>query len=140
MDKVWRDAAAAVADVPDGATIMVGGFSAPGGWFSSPGASSPPGAFNSGPGSAGLSPGGRLLDRVERIADNLAPRPLSTVYNPQAFADLQARVDQLEIRLRALESKAGITPTGSGAPAGSPTAPGFGSPAAPSTTPGFGSP
>jgi 3-oxoacid CoA-transferase len=30
MDKVWRDAVAAVADVPDGATIMVGGFSAPG--------------------------------------------------------------------------------------------------------------
>ena len=30
MDKLWRDAAAAVADVPDGATIMVGGFSAPG--------------------------------------------------------------------------------------------------------------
>src|SRR5579875_1475083 len=30
MDKVWRDAAAALADVPHGATIMVGGFSAPG--------------------------------------------------------------------------------------------------------------
>src|SRR5581483_108855 len=30
MDKVLRDASAAVADVPNGATIMVGGFSAPG--------------------------------------------------------------------------------------------------------------
>ena len=30
MDKRWENAAAAVADVPDGATIMVGGFSLPG--------------------------------------------------------------------------------------------------------------
>ncbi|HLH22045.1 MAG TPA: 3-oxoacid CoA-transferase subunit B [Chloroflexota bacterium] len=30
MDKRWANAAAAVADVPDGATIMVGGFSFPG--------------------------------------------------------------------------------------------------------------
>ncbi len=30
MDKRWESAAAAVADVPDGATIMVGGFSFPG--------------------------------------------------------------------------------------------------------------
>ncbi|MBW8884288.1 MAG: PDZ domain-containing protein [Planctomycetia bacterium] len=113
-----------------------GGFSPSGGGFSAPTA---PGTAPGATDAQRLSPGSRLLDRVERIADNLAPRPLSTVYNPQAFADLQTRVDQLEARLRALESKGGMTPTGSGAPAGSPT-PGFGSPAVPSTTPGFGSP
>src|SRR5207247_18411 len=85
--------------------------------------------------------GGRpLLDRIERIADNLAPQPLSTVYNPQAFAALQARVDQLENRLRALESRTGGSPATPPASGGSQTAPGFGAPTAPSTTPGFGPP
>jgi len=133
-------AAASSATTPGISSPRTGGYSAPGGGFTAP---TPPG---SAPGTTdtqrfgqGISPGTRLLDRVERIADNLAPRPLSTVYNPQAFADLQMRVDQLEARLRALESKAGITPTGS-APAGSPAAPGFNSPAVPSTTPGFGLP
>lgn len=107
-----------------------GGLAAPGGGFSSP--ASQPGSV------PGLSPGTRLMDRVERIADNLAPRALSTVYNPQAFADLQMRVDQLEARLRALESKVGITPTGSAPSGGSTTAPGFNPPTNPSTTPGFG--
>jgi hypothetical protein len=112
-----------------------GGFSGPGGGFGSPPApGSTPGATDA----PRLSPGTRLMDRVERIADNLAPRPLSTVYNPQAFADLQMRVDQLEARLRALESKAGITPTGSAPSGGSTTAPGFNAPTGPSTTPGFG--
>jgi len=129
---------AGTAPTPGGAFAprSSGGFSPPGGGFSAPTA---PGTAPGATDAQRLSPGSRLLDRVERIADNLAPRPLSTVYNPQAFADLQTRVDQLEARLRALESKGGMTPTGSGASAGSPT-PGFGSPAVPSTTPGFGSP
>src|SRR5207245_1287150 len=110
-----------------------GGFSAPGGGFSAPATPTAPG-----PG-AGLGANGRLLDRIERIGDNLAPRPLSTVYNPEAFAALQARVEQLENRLRAIESRMGGSPTGA-APAGSPAAPGFNAPSAPSTTPGFGSP
>ncbi len=124
-------AAGAAAPGSGAASRSGGGFSAPGGGATSPAA---PG---SGP---GLPPGTRLMDRIERIADNLAPRPLSTVYNPQAFADLQMRVDQLEARLRALESKAGITPTSAAAPGGSTTAPGFNAPTNPSTTPGFGPP
>jgi serine protease Do len=132
--------AGAPAAAPSGAATPGTGLAPRTGSGSNPPGAFAPGPFAPGPGSAGLSPGGRLLDRVERIADNLAPRPLSTVYDPQAFASLQARVEQLESRLRALENKAGITPSGSGAPAGSPTAPGFGSPTTPSTTPGFGPP
>jgi S1-C subfamily serine protease len=120
---------AAGASAPSSAAPRSSGFSAPGGGAGSPAApGSPP----------GLPLGTRLMDRVERIADNLAPRPLSTVYNPQAFADLQMRVDQLEARLRALENKAGIAPTGSAPTGGSTTAPGFNAPTNPSTTPGFG--
>ena len=121
--------AAGGAAVPSGTAPRTGGFSAQGGGPGSP----------AGPGSVpGVPPGTRLMDRIERIADNLAPRPLSTVYNPQAFADLQMRVDQLEARLRALENKAGIAPTSSAPTGGSTTAPGFNAPTGPSTTPGFG--
>jgi hypothetical protein len=117
-----------------GAAPRSGGFGVPGGGFGAPSApSSTPTATDP----QRLAPGTRLLDRVERIADNLAPRALSTVYNPQAFADLQMRVEQLENRVRALESKLGGA---SAAPGGSPAAPGFNAPAAPSTTPGTGSP
>jgi hypothetical protein len=129
-----RLAQAGAAGAPSGAAPPSSGFAPRSG-----GAFNPPPAAGPGPSAPGLNPSGRLLDRIERIADNLAPRPLSTVYDPQAFASLQARVDQLESRLRALESKAGMTPTGT-APGGSPTAPGFGSPTSPPTTPGFGSP
>jgi hypothetical protein len=56
-----------------------------------------------------------MMDRLDRMADNLTrPPAFSTVWDPQAFADLQARVAELEERLRALESKQG------GAPAGTP--------------------
>jgi len=79
------------------------------------------------------------LDRIERIADNVAPRPPSTVYNPQAFADLQARVNDLESRLRMLENKAGIAPAAP-ATSGSSATPGSNAPITPSTTPGFGPP
>jgi membrane-associated protease RseP (regulator of RpoE activity) len=86
-----------------------------------------------------ITPGSRLLDRVERIADNLSPRPLSTVYDPQAFASLQDRVNQLENRLKAIEGRLGGSPPTQGGNSGSSgqATPGFGTPPQ-STPPGFG--
>src|SRR5439155_3867127 len=78
--------------------------------FSSPFAPGPAAAPTDNPQRPGAGGSRPLLDRIERIADNVAPRPPSTVYNPQAFADLQARVNDLESRLRMLENKAGIAP------------------------------
>jgi len=123
---------------------QAGGASAPGpsAGGTAPGFATPPraGGFGAVP-SAGGS-GRPLLDRIERLADSVAPRPSSTVYDPEAFAALQQRVTQLESRLRALESRLGGSSSSPGTPGSATpgtTTPGFSAPAAP-TTPGFGAP
>jgi len=86
------------------------------------------------------------LQEIERMADNLTrPTGTTTVYNPLAMAALQTRVVEmaeqikaLEDRLKALESKLGVSAPATSAPAGAPTTPGFGSPTPPPVTPGFG--
>jgi membrane-associated protease RseP (regulator of RpoE activity) len=116
----------------------------------SPGYGAPPGS-GSPLADGGFLPGGGasrpLLQRIERAAERFGPPTGSTVYDPLAMAALQARVVEmhstikaLEERIRALESKAGITPPSSPTSSAFPTAPGFGSPAgsSPTTAPGFG--
>jgi membrane-associated protease RseP (regulator of RpoE activity) len=123
---------------------QAGGASPPGpaAGGTTPGFATPPraGGFGGVPPAGGS--GRPLLDRIERLADSVAPRPSSTVYDPEAFAALQQRVIQLESRLRALESRLGGGSSSPGTPGGATpgtTTPGFSAPAAP-TTPGFGAP
>ncbi len=122
---------------------QAGGSPAPGPTTPSP--ATPPriGGFGTPaiPGTAG-GQGRPLLDRIERMADNLSPltpRPSSTVYDPEAFAALRAQVNMLENRLKALESKLGVSPSSSPATGGT-TTPGFTVPGPQPTTPGFGAP
>jgi membrane-associated protease RseP (regulator of RpoE activity) len=111
--------AAAAPGAPSG-----GGLSAPGVGF---GAAAPePGTpEDRSPRNAAGSGGGRpLLNRIERMTENLTrPAGTSTVYNPQLMAELQTRVVEmgeeikaLEERIKALESKLGV--------GGAPAAPG----------------
>jgi S1-C subfamily serine protease len=123
---------------------QAGGASAPGpaAGGTTPGFAAPPraGGFGGVPPAGGT--GRPLLDRIERLADSVAPRPSSTVYDPEAFAALLARVGQLENRVRALESRLGGSSSSPGTPGSATpgtTTPGFSAPAQP-TTPGFGAP
>jgi serine protease Do len=89
-----------------------------------------------------------LLEKIEQMAGTLTrPTGTTTVYDPLAMAALQTRVvemaekmNALESRLKALESKLGVGGSAAPAPASAPTAPGFGSSPAPPITPGFGLP
>ena len=70
--------------------------------------------------------GGRLLNRIDQMADNLAPR-ISTVYNPEAMVELQrsvaqltAEVKNLSDRLKALEARQGGSPPAPGPGLGNP--------------------
>jgi len=151
-----------------------GGFGAPGGGFGSATAQNPGSTPPEAPARGGIGgPGRPLINRVEQMAENFgrgagltpgAPLKTTTVYDPLAMAalqrtvqDLTAVVASLEERIRALESKAGISPppagatgssssqfgtspsTGGSSSFGSPQTPGFGSPS-PSITPGFAPP
>ena len=105
-----------------------------------------PSAPSTAPGIGGSGPSSRpLLSRIERMADNFTrPSPVTTVYDPQAMADLQARVSELtdsvralEARLGALEARLGGAGTAPSSPRGSsPTTPSFGTPSGTAITPG----
>jgi len=64
-----------------------------------------------------LGPDRPLLGKVERLVDSLAPKPLSTVYNPSEMAALHDSVvklteqmRKLEERLNAIENKTSSSP------------------------------
>jgi len=79
------------------------------------------------------------------MADNLGrPSGLSTVYDPLVMAAMQSRIAELadqvkalDDRLRAIESKLGVTAPASTNPASAPATPGFGTGILPATTPGL---
>ena len=68
----------------------------------------PPSPLRMGPLGLGRGTGSSdrpLLSKVERLVDNLAPKPASTVYNPSEMADLYKSVKELTEQVRTLAAR-----------------------------------